>query len=398
MPELIPFRWPAEWQDASRLELLKGTPFNCLAGEAPPPFPLGDMPFVKLDPERPPQGIALREGVWPRVLLSIKKEGADAGPTGGPWVDSNASVVRLAQIMEPGKTVWLTHQPPGGNEIVPLDAFVKPVAEAAAFGARWVVTLDKFFREQLENHTEKALMQWKRVAAAVRWFEARREWNTWQPVTPLAVISTFEGEGKMVSEEFLNLAPRRYLTYRAVRASGAAQASFQQQKAILYLESEPPQGELRTRLLAFAQAGGTLIAPIGTVTTPPEETRQEHSIRRHGEGRIVMPVEKWTDPFVLVDQVHVLLSHREDVIHVWNAADLDTYYLTSPKEDRAVAHLVPYASARTPQIVLGFKKPYRQARVLTLESERTVRPAKGQMGIEIPVDEFNDYAAVVLEA
>jgi hypothetical protein len=166
----------------------------------------------------------------------------------------------------------------------------------------------------------------------------------------------------------------------------------------LYLESDPPQGELRTALLAFAQSGGLLIAPIGTVDTPPQETRLEHSIRRHGQGRIAMPVEKWTDPFVLVDQVHVLLSHREDVIQVWNAADLDTYYLASPKEDRAVAHLVPYASGRTPQIVLGFKKPYRSARVLTLDSERTVRPAKGRMGVEIPVDEFIDYAAVVLEA
>jgi hypothetical protein len=398
MPELIPFRWPAEWKDASRLELLKGTPFNCLVGEAPPPFPLGDLQFVKLDPGRPPEGIALREGVWPTVLLSTKKEGADAGPTGGPWVDSNASVVRLAQIMEPGKTVWLTHTPPGGKEIVPLDAFVKPVAEAEAFGAHWVVTLDKFFRESLESRHENAMEQWKRVSGALRWFAARREWRAWQPVAPLAVISTFEGDGKMLSEEFLNLAPRRYLTYRAVRASSAAQASFQKQKAILYLESDPPQGELRTALLAFAQSGGLLIAPIGTVDTPPQETRLEHSIRRHGQGRIAMPVEKWTDPFVLVDQVHVLLSHREDVIQVWNAADLDTYYLASPKEDRAVAHLVPYASGRTPQIVLGFKKPYRSARVLTLDSERTVRPAKGRMGVEIPVDEFIDYAAVVLEA
>ncbi len=52
------------------LDLLKGTPINCLAGEAPPAFPLGDLPFVKLDKDRPPEGIALREGVWPRVLAA----------------------------------------------------------------------------------------------------------------------------------------------------------------------------------------------------------------------------------------------------------------------------------------------------------------------------------------
>ena len=398
MPELIPFRWPVEWKDASKLDLLKGTPFNCLAGDAPPPFPLGDLPFVKLDPDHPPGGVALRDGVWPRVLTSAKKENAEAGPTGAPWVDSNAWAVRLAQIMEPGKAVWLTYTPPGGNEVVPLDAFLKPVVEAEAFGAHWVAALDKFFREALDNRTEKALDQWKRMGAALKWFEARREWRTWQPVASLAVVSTFEGDAKLLSEEFLNLAPRRYLAYRAVRAAAAAQAAFDKQKAILYLESEPPQGALRDRLLEFARAGGLLIAPLGTVSTPPEETRLEHSIRRHGKGRIAMPLEKWNDPFLLVDQVHVLVGHREDAIRVWNAADLDTYYLASPKEDRAVVHMVSYASGRTPRIVLGFDKPYRSARLLTLESERAVKPVKGRIGIEIPIPEFTDYAALALEA
>jgi len=134
------------------------------------------------------------------------------------------------------------------------------------------------------------------------------------------------------------------------------------------------------------------------VGTPPEETRAEHSIRRHGKGRIAMPVEKWSDPFLLVDQVHVLVGHREDAIQVWNAADLDSYYQASPKEDRAVTHLVSYSSGRTARIVVGFNKPYRSARVLAPGSERAVKPVKGRIGIEIPVAEFTDYAAVVLEA
>jgi len=60
--ELIPFRWPAEWKDASHLELLKGTPINCLAGETQPPFPLGDLRFVKLDLEKPPRELRCGKG------------------------------------------------------------------------------------------------------------------------------------------------------------------------------------------------------------------------------------------------------------------------------------------------------------------------------------------------
>jgi hypothetical protein len=401
MPELIPFRWPASWKDSSKLDLLKGTPINCLAGEAPPPFAVPDLPFIKLDAGHPPEGIALRQGVWPRVLASTKKENADAGPTGGPWVDSNAWVVRLTRVMEPGKTVWLTHVPPGGNEVVPLDSFVKPIAEAEAFGAHWVIAPDEYFAGQLERRNEKALAEWNRMMAALRFFEGRREWRQWDPVAPLAVISTFEGEGKLLSEEFLNLAPRRHLAYHVLRPADVPNAPLAKRKAAIYLETEPPDGTVRARLLEFAQAGGLLIAPPGTVDAPAEERRSEHTLRRAGKGRVAMPLEKWDDPFVLVDQVHVLLSHREDPLQLWNAPDMDTYYLADPKEERAVVHLVPYASGRTPRVTLGLQKRYRRARIHTLGTgagPRTVTPVNGQLGIEIAVPEFADYAAVELEA
>jgi hypothetical protein len=300
--------------------------------------------------------------------------------------------------MEPGKSVWLSHTPPGGNEIVPLNRFVKPIAEAEAFGGHWIVALNHNFVQSLDNKTDQALREWNRMVSAMKFFEARREWRSWEPVAALAVISTFEGEGKLLSEEFLNLAPRRHLAYRVVPVADVPKTSFEKQKAIIYLENGPPQGGVRTKLFEFARAGGLLMCPLGTVDTAPDETRLDHSIRRFGKGRIAMPLVKWDDPFVLVDQVHVLLSYLEDVVQVWNGNDMDAYCLASPKDDKAVVHLVPYASGQTPQIALGFRKPYRSARLCTLDSEIPVKPVKGRLGIEIPLGEFADYAALVLEA
>jgi hypothetical protein len=398
MPELIPFRWPASWSDPSKLDLLKGTPVNCLVGDSPPPFPLGNLQFAKLDQDHPPEGIALREGVWPRVLPATKKDTAGGGATGSAWVDNNAWVVRLARVTEPGKSVWLTYTPPGGNEIVPLDAFVRPIAEAEAFGGRWVIALDRFFTGQLDKRDEKALAQWKRMTAAMRFFETRREWRDWEPVAPLAVVSTFAGDDKLLSQEFLNLAPRRYLAYRAFTVEDAARASFEKHKAVLYLETTPPQPEVRAKLLEFAQAGGLLIVPQRTVDAPPEERQAEHTLRRLGKGHVAMPLQKWEDPFTLVDQIHVLVSHREDPVQVWNGGDMDTFCVANPAEDRAVVHLIPYASGPTLPITLGLRKAYRRARVFTLSSEMAVRPARGPLGFEIPVREFTDYAVVELEA
>jgi hypothetical protein len=282
--------------------------------------------------------------------------------------------------------------------VVPLDSFVKPITEAEAFGAHWVIALDAFLAEQVGKREPKAMEQWQRMMAALRFAAARRASRAWEPVAPLAVASTFAGDDKLLSEEFLNLAPRRHLAYRALRAADIAGASFARQKAVLYLENTPPQGAVRAKLLEFAQAGGLLIAPLGTVDSPPEERRMEHSVRRAGKGRIAMPLEKWEDPFTLVDQVHVLVSHREDPVQVWNGSDMDTFYVASPQEDQAETHLIPYAAGPTLPITLGFRKSWRRARVVTLNGEGAVQPVKGQLGMEIAVPEFTDYAVVVLEA
>jgi hypothetical protein len=397
MPELLPFRWPASWTEAAMLDLLKGTPLNCIAGETPPPFPLSGLPYVRLDEKRPPEGVALRQGVWPRVVAATK-EGAVAGATGGPWVDSNAWVVRLAQVMDPGKIVWLTYTPPGGKEVVPLDSFVRPIMEAEAYGAHWVIALDGFLAGEIARRNEKAMAQWRRMMAALRFTEARRARRAWEPVTPLAVASTFEGDDKLLSEEFLNLAPRRHLAYRVLRAADVAGASFARQKAVLYLENTPPQGATRAKLLEFAQAGGLLIAPRGTVDSPSEQRVAEHSVRRNGKGRVAMPLQKWEDPFLLPDQVHVLLGHREDPVQVWNGSSMDTFYVASPKEDQAALHLIAYASGPTLPITLSFRKTYRRARVVTLAGEFAAPAVRGPLGTEMAIQPFTDYAVLELEA
>ncbi len=363
MQELVPLRWPPEWKDPSKLDLIKGTPVNCLVGGAPPPFPLGDLKFVKLEKDQSPEGVALREGVWPRVLPAERKDTAEAGPTGAPWIDSNTGVIRLAQTREPGKPVWLSFQPPSGKEILPFSGFVKPIAEPAAYGARWIITLSQAFLKGLDARSEDALASWKRMVAALKFFETHAEWRTWEPVAALAVVSSFEGESEMLATEFLNLAPRRQLAYRVVRTADAANASFAQQKAIVYIDARPPEGEVRTKLLAFAEKGGLLISPRGILKTDPEERRMGYQVHRAGKGRVAVPPDAWYDPYGLVQQVHLLMSHREDVVRIWNGSDVGSYYVANPKGDRGVVHLVQYGSGRTQPVTVGLSKPYRQARV-----------------------------------
>jgi len=397
-PQLIPFRWPVEWQDPAASAFLKGTPLNCLAGAEPPPVPVGEIPFVKLEQDSPPPGITLREGVWPRVLPAKEEDAALAGVTGGPWVDSNAGGIRLAQTTAPGRQVWLTYVPPGPREIVPPEEYVRPIAEAAAYGARWVIALDTQLAQGMSRKNDRALGAWRQMMSALEFFERRRDWLEWQPVAALGVVSSFEGGAQLLAEEFLNLAPRRHLAYRVVLASDVAKDSFGQQKAIIYLEAASPQGDARAALLRFAETGGTVFAPRGLVQTQPAATSQEHAIHQHGRGRVITPLDKWEDPFALVRQVQLLMSIREDVVQVWNGGDMNSHYLSSPDGRRGVVHLIPYASGLTLPVTIGPRQPCRSARVTTLSGTKAVTPSPGALGVEIPVGEFAGFAAVELEA
>ncbi len=394
----VPMRWPAAWTDASRLQLVRRTPINCLVGETAPPFPLGELRFLRLDPASPPEGVVLVEGVWPNVKTARRDpNAAETGPTGAPWVDSNGWRIRLAQALNPGKTVWLTYDPPKGSEVVPPAAFAIAVAEAEAYGAHWVITLDERFRQGLENSSEEAVAAWNKIAAVLKLSAAHPEWRTFEPVAPLAVVSRFAGDSEFLSREFLNLADRRGLAYEIVPLARAGQAPLSKFQAVLYLESGPPEGALRDKLLDFARQGGLLIAPAPLGPGKPAETRFGHDLYPAGKGRIAVPREAWSDPYVLAGDVHLLIGHRRDPLRIWNGGMMNALYLASSDGQRGVVHLVNYSFRSTlDSVTLGFPRPYQAATVYTAEAAMPVEPHKRRLGVEFPLPPFSTYAAVEL--
>ena len=200
-----------------------------------------------------------------------------------------------------------------------------------------------------------------------------------------------------MSGEFLNLAPRRHLAYRAMLAAEAAKATFDGLKAIVYLENEAPKGELRDRLIAFAKSGGLLIGPKGIADVAGGKRVAEHTVAPLGAGRVAIPLQPWDDPFTLVAQTHVLVGHREDVVRVWNASSTDTFPQLDAAGGKMVVHLVPYASAKTRSVTLGIGQRGRMARILRLEGETSARLMKGPLGIEVEIGDLENYAAVEVE-
>jgi hypothetical protein len=227
-------RWP--WSDPASLELLSGTPINCLLLKTVVPdfvqaaaargvvtlaliAPDGDVAGaarramaarisgIVIDGDLPEGAAAgVREaaggapvieltarnrmalgsdaailgtyqGVWPGI--AVEEDGAKkAAPSGSVWIDTNTGFIRAVRAWG-AATLWMANQPPP-KTVVTGARYLQVIADAAISGARWVLALDDDFASRLARHEPKSVADWKRMADLLRYFEQHPEWRNMQ--------------------------------------------------------------------------------------------------------------------------------------------------------------------------------------------------------------------------
>ena len=178
--EWTPMRWPAAWKSLSSFDLVRGTAVNCLildkGGDlATVAARAAEAGFEVIDPASQPPGIKTVKGLWPGIRLSRSgSNDATAGPTGEPWVDSNGWRVRLAQALNPSVNIWVDAMPQ--NARLSPEAYVIAIADSAAPGGRWIISLDDNIAAGLLDHEPQAVEAWRRLNAAARFFGSRKGW------------------------------------------------------------------------------------------------------------------------------------------------------------------------------------------------------------------------------
>jgi hypothetical protein len=461
--EWSPIRWPngPKWNNPSTLDLVRGTPINCLivtwnqarqkalqrlidrgrreglafvgliedeadrstgiasaraaglsavASEHSLPdseFPV--IPWVtrsNLTRQTPSTLITISDGVWPSIKMSADGEDnvVEAGPTGIPWVDSNGWFVRLARTLAPQKSIWVVADPP--DERVPLrtESYMLAVADAAACGGRWVVSLDDDFSARLVAGNAPAISDWKKIINTLAFFEKHREWRDYESAGLLAVLSDFSGENEFLATETVNLLTRRHLPFRILAKSNAFSTSLEGLKAIFYPDREPPDSELRDALLGFVGGGGLLICPsaCGTFASgsrPADQTHPRFEVRSLGAGRLAVAKDELLDPYVLAVDTHILMSRRNDLVRMWNAGSTNSYYFASSDGGKAVVQILNYASRPANYVSLRVLHPYHSGRLWTLQAEAPVplQVVSGRKSAEFHLPSFSVCATLELE-
>ncbi len=291
-----PMRWPSQWKDPATLDLLKGCAIDYLL--------IGDEPVLAGVRKRAladglaasaaaPPGVELVTGTWPGVKMG-RRGAAGAGPTAAPWVDSNGWAVRLSLALHPEAAVWVDAAPAAGAWIT-ADSYRLAIADTAAYGGRWVVSLDNSLAVSLASGDSTALATWRKLSAATGFFAERKQWLTYAPLAVIGVISSFTGDDQFFGQEMLNLLGRVGCHYRVLPKGAVADGSFESLRALLYTDAEPPSDALRKRVLDFVAAGGLLIAgpnwgsapgaPAGAGSVPNFSMRSLGKGQNRGCGR-----------------------------------------------------------------------------------------------------------------
>ncbi len=343
--------------------------------------------------------------VWPGIRVTQERAtDASTGPTGPPWLDSNAWYVRLAKSVASPKTLWLALEPPELGQPVTGAGYVQAIADSAIFGGRVLLALDRHLRAGLSKRSEKALESWRDIARALAFFETHRGWASYVPVGQLGVVSDYAGPNEFLSFEVLNLLARQGSLYRILDKRRALSSSLEGLDAVLYVDAEPPEKALAQKLDAFADAGGTLIAPPGwTERGAPEESAWLPRFRvfRTGSGRLAVSRAELGDPYLLADDAQLLMSHRHDRVRVFNPGTAQFHYAASEDGRSGILHVLRFDTpdARQP-LTVWFERPWSQARIWTLEGREPapLTRASAERGVEFTLPPLPSYSAIELVA
>ena len=361
----------------------------------------GDVPW-----DSPAPLVAIAGNVWPSANPAAGGGDANAGPTGLPWLDSNGWYIQMARArLRP--PLWVVFDPPGKRAAVPARGYVNAICDSEAAGARWPISLDDDLRAGMAEGAAPALESWSQIWAAARFFQQHGEWRPYVSLGLVGVISDFTGEDFALSGEILNLMARRDLLFRVIWKSQAARQALAGLKAVVYADAAPPSPALRRQIADFVETGGLAVTGPGWGAegkpAPPDFSTQ-FDVRAVGKGRLAVARDALTDPYQVAVETQFLLSHRYDLVKIYNAPSAGSTRFTAPAGGRkALLQCLSYADAgRGGLRTIWVHRKFAKTRLWTIgEQPVPIEPAPSEeyTGVEyhLPANASRSYVALEFE-
>lgn len=431
---------PARWRDPApeTLELLRGTPINCLLAEEPAwrreligraheagmlvlaSVRSGDLDAARRALEAGADGIAAEgprsaemaawarehgrllieivpraelrfdpgqkviatyEGLWAGVR--VEKDETKAQPTGGPWIETNTGFLRFARAAAPpGAALWMAHRAPA--EPQPVSRYVQQIADAASCGARWVLDFDAGFWRSLRAGEEKGRRDWGRLVAAMRFLDERRDILGWPEAGALAVVMD-ERSGALVSGGIIDMITAKHIPLQIAPPARLAGLAGEV-RTLLTIDPDTLTEEQREAARAVARRGATLVnGPAGwKLESPPR-------------GQITYTDEQVKQLDQIWREVNSIIGRRNYGVRVFGAPGMLSTLKESKDDGKWALLLVNYTDYPVENIALHFPFRVQRARLSSPQGEGAPEAYETEEGSGLDLARVTDLALVTFE-
>jgi len=436
----VPARWP--WSDARSLELLDGSPINCLVletwspdfaaaarkrglvtlasiaastddaaraarraldagltgivleGEFADGVPArvkaaaGSAPVIEittrsrmaLSGDAPI--LATWQGVWPGI--AVQADGAKrAGPSGSAWIDTNTGFLRAVHAWG-NAAIWIANRPPAGI-VVTGARYVQAAADAAVSGARWVVSLDADFAARLARHEAGATRDFGRINSVLGYFERHPEWRRMRTYGRLAIVQD-PAKGGLLSGGILDMIAVKHTPVEPVPPQRLSAEALRDATMAVNVEGDSLTAQQTEILRGFARAGGTLL------TAPPGWKD------RNPGDRITLDKTELEHLDEIWREVNSLIGHANLGVRLFNVSSMLSNVLLSADGKTEVVQLVNYADYPVENVTLHVLGDFRRATLTTpegVEKALELYPVEDAWGVDL--DRVSVCATIKLE-
>jgi hypothetical protein len=324
------------------------------------------------------------QGLWPGVKIE-QSGAAHSGPTGAPWIDTNAGFLRYARAAAPGSTaIWMANRPPE-KRVLTAQHYIQAIADAAMSGARWVVALDGGFAELLLKKDAAAVDGWKKINQVLSFYERNKELWALPDYSGLVVVQDARS-GALVSGGVLDMIASRHTPVSVVPTQQLGSAGPPSAQMLLNIDPESLTPEQRETVRGVARRGATVLngppgwkmdLPTGEqITFPQEEIKKLDEIWREING---------------------VIGRRNFAVRIFGAPSMLSSLKAPGAGARFALHLVNYSGYPVENISIHFAGKIAKAALLTPEGERKADLYNVEEGTGADIDKIQELGILILE-
>ncbi|HZT33004.1 MAG TPA: hypothetical protein VFA33_24160 [Bryobacteraceae bacterium] len=322
------------------------------------------------------------QGVWPGIQVAENGE-AKAAPSGNPWIDTNSGFIRSVRVWG-SPAIWIGNLPPE-RTIVTGQRYLQVISDAEVYGARWIVALDQDFANRLQHGDAAARQDWQRIGQYLKYFEDHRDWRSWSPYGQLAVVQDPKNGG-LLSGGIIDMIAAKHTPVRPVPLALLSQDSLKGASMAVDVDPQALTPAQRAVLQSFTRGGGTLLSG------PPgwKDSVAGNSITLD-KAELDRLNDIWHD-------VQSMIGRKNLGARLFNVASMLSFLESSPDGKQVVVHLINYSGYPIENVTVHMLSEYHHARLITPEGVRKdLELYKTEEGSGVDIDAVSVCATLELD-